>query len=152
MQRSPLRVQRIPAALEGREFYRTRGAPSPLSRRPNNAQKFSEKNVLGSTRAEGHISVTNIWSAQGVQRYRTRGAPFPLHKALRMPNNSSNKKTYLIPLPKARLRQGTFEKPRKSPESRKGWRSLKYMCVCVCQDAFGHNKGQKSAISGRRLH
>ena len=24
--------------------------------------------------------------------------------------------------------------------------------VCICQDAFGHHKGQKSAISGRRLH
>ena len=46
-----------------------------------------------------------------MQRYRTRGAPFAIHKAPRMPKNSS-KKPYLVPGPKARLRQGTFEKPR----------------------------------------
>ena len=46
-----------------------------------------------------------------MQRYRSRGAPFPTHKTPTMPKKSSNK-PYLVPGPKARLRRGTFEKPR----------------------------------------
>ena len=81
-------------------------SPGPL-RMPKNK---SEETYL--VPPEGHISVKNMWSdSQVVQRYRTRGAPFPLHKAPRMPKNTS-KKTYSVPGPKARLRQGTFEKPR----------------------------------------
>ena len=46
-----------------------------------------------------------------MQRYCTRGTPFPIQNAPRMPKHIS-KKTYLVPAPKARLRQGTSEKPR----------------------------------------
>ena len=60
---------------------------------------------------EGHILVKNMWSdSQVVQSYRTRGAPFPIHKAPRMPR-IIYKKLYLVPGQKARLCQGTFEKP-----------------------------------------
>ena len=82
-------------------------APPQALRMPKNNSKETY-----SVPPKGHLLVKNIWSdSQVVQRYRTRGAPFPIHKAPRMPKNSS-KKSYLVPGPKARLRQGTFEKPR----------------------------------------
>ena len=83
-----------------------RPSPGPLRMPKNNSKETY------SVPPEGHLLVKNMWSdSQVVQRYRTRGAPFPVHKAPRMPKNIS-KKTYLVPGPKARLRQGTFEKPR----------------------------------------
>ena len=44
-----------------------------------------------------------------VQRHPTRGAPFPTHEAPRMPQKFFLKA--VLAGPKARLRQGTFEKP-----------------------------------------
>ena len=86
------------------------GAPPRPSPGPLRMPKNNPKETY-SVPPAGHLSVKNMWSeCQVVQRYRTRGAPFPVHKAPRMPKNRS-KKTYLVPGPKARLRQGTFEKP-----------------------------------------
>ena len=82
-------------------------SPGPLRMPKNN----SKETYL--VPPKGPILVKNMRRySQVVQRYRTRGAPFPLHKAPGMPKNTS-KKTYLVPGPRAHLRQGTFEKPRK---------------------------------------
>ena len=88
------------------------GAPPLPSPGPPRMPKSNSKETY-LVPPQGHISVKNMWSdSQVVQRYRTRGAPFSLHKALGMPKRLQKKKTCLVQGPKARLCQGTFEKPR----------------------------------------
>ena len=65
----------------------------------------------------GHISVKNMSSgSQVVQRYRTRAPPSPYTRRQECPKIFPTKKC-LVPYQKARLCQGTFEKPRMMPSS-----------------------------------
>ena len=65
----------------------------------------------------GHISVKNMSSgSQVAQRYRTRAPPSPYTRRQECPKIIPTKKC-LVPCQKARLCQGTFEKPRMMPSS-----------------------------------